>query len=200
MNKLRARLTLLAAGSLVCLSLVAPPVVHAVKISRPYEWTVSIDTKELPKQFEYQGSHIKPVVKCKMAYFKMTDEDEKVAYEDLWYSKARVLGLERHAKLDMTKGDAICIRVKHKTGSPTEDERKSAANAVMRTVVDVNLHKNMVATIKVPFDSFETISSEIQGYGFIALMESADTPVNSDMGLFLESEPEGQTRMLYHLH
>lgn len=170
-------------------------------VDRPFEWTVEIDTKQLKNQFQYNSSELKELVKAKMSYYKMTDEDNKTEYEDLWYAKAKTLGMERHHKLDITQGDAICIKVKHIGEYTSYDEQRASGKAVMKAVLDAAVNKNMVATIKVPMTSFHTIAAEIENYHFApAPASTPDNPVDSDMNLFLESEPAGLTQSFAHMH
>lgn len=171
------------------------------QVQRPYEWTIQINTQQLDRQFQYNTSDIKDVVKASVQYYPMNDQDSKVDYEDLWYSKARSLGLERHHKLEIKQGDAVAIRVQHKTNSAPLDEQRAAGKAIMKAIVDANRNKNMVATIKVPLASFHNISSEIQNYHFSPVSDSGgEEPINSDMNLFLESEPAGLTQSFAHFH
>jgi hypothetical protein len=173
------------------------------QLSRPYEWTIEIDTQELPRQFQYQGSSLTQVVKAELKYYPMDDQNSKTSYEDLWYSNARSLGLERHHKLEIKQGDAIAIRVLHKSsGSVPVDEQRAAGKAIVKAIVDANINRNMVATIKVPVGSFHTIANEIQNYNFTptSSADPPDTEVNSDLNLFLESEPSGLTQTFVHYH
>jgi hypothetical protein len=172
------------------------------QVQRPYEWTIQIKTQQLERQFQYNTSDLKEVVKASLQYYPMNNQDAKVDYEDLWYSKARTLGLDRHHKLEIKQGDAVAIRVQHNADSAPIDEQRAAGKAIMKAVVDANRNKNMVATIKVPFASFHTISSEIQNYHFAPVSDSGggEDPINSDMNLFLESEPAGLTQSFAHYH
>lgn len=168
-------------------------------LSHPYEWTVQINTQELQHQFQYNTSSISQVVKASLEYYEMDDQDHKTKYEDLWYSNAKALGMERHHKLELKQGDWVAIKVKHKNGYAPLDEQRAAGKAVMKAVLEIVRNKNMVATIKVPASSFHTISSEIQNYHFSPVSESgSETPIESDMNLFLESEPEGSRQAFVH--
>lgn len=177
-------------------SLAAP-----IHVSRPFEWTVEVNTEKLDRHFQYNTSTIKEVVKASLQYYSMEDQEHKTAYQDLWYANAKSLGLERHHKLEIKQGDAIAIKVLHKEGTAPDDEKRAAGKAVMKTVLDANINKNMVATIKVPMSSFNIIASEIQNYGFSpAPGGGVETPVDSDMNLFLESMPAGMTQSFVHYH
>ncbi len=174
-------------------------------ISHTFNWTIEIDTQEMPRQFQYRGSTLKQVVKTQLQFYSQNNQNAKTAYEDIWYSNGRSLGMERHGSLAIKQGDAIAITVVHtvKTNVPL-DEQQAAGKAAMKAFVDANLNQNMVATIKVPAASFQTISSVLQGYNFTPVTYNAgdpETAVNSDMNIFLEAyDPVGQVQTLAHLH
>ncbi len=195
MNKfLLSLLTVCGVSAVSCSIVFAAP-----QISKPFEWTIEIKTESVPRQFQYNTSGIKDVVKAKMQYYSMDHVDDKTDYESLWYSHSKALGMERHHKMEIKQGDAVAIRVLHKDASTNNDERRAAGKAVVKAVLDANLNKNMVATIKVPSSSFYEISSELQNYHFSPSPDSGDeTPINSDMNLFLESEPSGMTQSFVH--
>lgn len=200
-NKIAITLTACAALSMAAVSLPDASAAPSIHVGRPYEWTLQIQTEKLPAQFQYNGSNLKEIVKARMHYYSMEDQEQKVLYEDLWYSKSKSLGMERHHKLEMKKGDAIAIRVLHKNPSASEDEQKAAGKAVMKAIMDANINRNMVATIKVPISSFSEISAEIQNYNFsLAPTGMGETPIASDLNLFLESEPAGLTQSFVHYH
>lgn len=170
-------------------------------ISRNYQWTIEIDTQQIPRQFQYNGSVLTQVVKAQARYFSSTDPSTQTQYETMWYSNGRSLGMERQNKLQIRQGDTIAIIVVHKSGSAQSDEQRAAAKAIMKMVVDANLNKNMVATIKVPIESFSTIAQEFQNYRFSPMTDnSSEDPTSSDLNLFLESVPAGSSQEFAHLH
>lgn len=199
MNK--STVALLSALAIVGSTSFFKPAVATEKVERPFEWTIQIDTSQLKNQFQYNSSELKETIKAKLSFYKISSESEKTPYEDIWYAKAKTLGMERHNKLETTPGDAIAIKVVHSGEYPSYDEQRAAGKAVMKAVLDASLHKNMIATIKVPMTSFHTIVAEIQNYHFYPTSsESADNPIDSDLNLFVESEPAGMTQSLMHLN
>ncbi len=191
-------LGIMSSGAMALKAVAAP----GLGISKPYEWTIEIKTKPVERQFQYTGSSIKDVVKAELSYYSMDDQDHKTAYEDLWYASSKTLGLERHHKLELKQGDAVAISVKHEKPSPSTDEKRAAGKAVMKAVLDANINKNMVATIKVPYDSFSTISNEILEYHFSPAPSGGgvETEIDSDMNLFIESVPAGLHKSFVHYH
>lgn len=171
------------------------------QLSRPFEWTIQITTQELPGQFQYAGSLLNRVFKAGMEYYPVANENDRTAYEDVWYGGNNTLGLERHHKLEIRQGDAVAIRVVHKNPSASSEEQHAAGKSIMKALLDSSRNKNMVAIIRVPYQSFYSISSEIQNYHFSpAASSGAGNPVNSDMNLFLQSEPAGLSQNFAHYH
>ena len=197
MNKLATMFYALAA-----IASMSMPSAHAAApgLNQPHDWTIEIRTKEMPLHFEYQGSTLRPLVKADLKFWKMSDEDNKKAYQYLWYANGKTLGLERKGKLTITEGDAIGIKVVHDDNSPVEEERRAAGKAIMRAVLDAQINHNMIAAVKVPIGSFNSIIAEIQNYNFHPASESPNEELHSDMNLFIESEPEGLKQTLYHFN
>lgn len=171
-------------------------------VDLPYDWVVQLETKPLKKQFEYAGSVFKPVDKVDVKYHPSKEQDNKTAYEQIWYHDGKPLGLERLHKFELPEGDGIAIEVKHKQGTSTSGEEKAAANAILRITLDAYLNKNPVALVRLPSDSFYDISAQLQQQGMMVAPDSSGvdgfaTPVESSVTLFLVSEPEGIKQTLY---
>src|SRR5262249_25869404 len=94
----------------------ASPGIH---FDRPYEWTIEITTKQQPREFRYHDAALRPVVKTELVYYNVDHEDDKVKYECLWYGNDKSIGLERLHSLDISQADAIAIRVRHSSDSPS---------------------------------------------------------------------------------
>lgn len=187
------------AGLASAMAMTATPSARADLVDLPYDWVFQVETKPLPKQFEYQGSPLKPVEKIDIKYHPAKSADDKTTYEYLWYHDGKALGLERAKKFDIPQGDSIAIQVKHKNDSSTAGEEKAAANAILRVTLDAYLNKNAVALVKLPSDSFYDISGHLQSQGLQVApdMAAEGTPLESSLTLFLVSEPEGIKQTLY---
>lgn len=200
MNRLLRTMALGLSMAASLLALAAVKAAPGAIVSRPYDWTVEITTKQLTHEFRYHNSQLNPVIKADLVYFDNDHEDHKVKYESLWYAHDKALGLERLHDFAVSQGEAIAIRVKHSDGAGVE-EQKASARAVMRAVLDANLNRNMVAVVKVPHGAFDTISSTIQEYDLQPTPENAgEEGLDVDLTVFLESEPAGQTVSLSHFH
>lgn len=184
------------------LTLVAAQSARADLVDLTYDWVFQVETKPLPKQFEYQGSPLKPIEKVDVKYHPSKDAENKTTYEYLWYHDGKPLGLERMKKFEIPQGDSLAIQIKHKNGSSTSGEEKAAANTILRITLDAYLNKNAVALVKLPSDSFYDISSALQNQGMVVApdsggMDGFNTPLDTSLTLNMVSEPEGIKQVLY---
>ena len=167
-------------------------------IAQPYDWTVEVKTEQLERQFEYQGSTIKPVVKAEVKYYEKGEPDNKTDYENLWYHDGKPLGLERKHKYEITEGESVEIRVEHTTGSPTSGEYKAAANAISRILLDSYLHRCPVVIVHIKEGSLGAISSYLQARNWKIQTEEADVAVAAAVNLFLQEGDDGAKQTLYY--
>lgn len=175
------------------------PCNSAPMLDRDYDWTMEIKTQQMPLHFEYRGSTLKPVVKTELSYYHKGDSDNKTLYEYLWFANGKSVGLDRRSKMLIAAGDGVQIILSHSSSSPTESERESAAKAIMRAVLDIEINRSMVATVRVPAESFSAVCSGIEEYNFHPLGASPGEEIHSDLSLFIESDA-GQHETLYHFN
>lgn len=196
-DMLRTLLSILGCFAL-CLWLALPAA--ADKVQRPFDWTVVIQTQQLDRQFEYQGSTLKPVVETKVLYYHNEDSSNSQPYETMWYHDGKALGLERLHNFGIDKGDGLAVNIIHKTSSPTIEEKRSAAAALLHIVLDAYRNKNAVQLVTVPAGSFDELSNELQNkHNFITQTgNSTDHPISTGINLFLQSDPPGRTQTLYY--
>jgi hypothetical protein len=195
MNKTLLSRAKFAAVLVACtLAGLSGPRAQADGVNRPFDWLVNIQTQQLSRQFEYQGSTLKPVVKTSMNYFEDSDPNKSTDYEYIWYHDAKPLGVEKLNKFALRSGDAIAINVQHKNLPATPAEPKAAANAIIHVVLDAYLNRNSVALVKVPFDSFDAIVSELQAEHFELQNDNgADSPNPTGVNIFVASDPPGKS-------
>src|SRR6185437_13112496 len=93
----------------LCAGLALPAA--ADKVQRPFDWTVVIQTQQLDRQFEYQGSTLKPVVETKVLYYHDEDSSNSQPYETMWFHDAKALGLERVHNFGIDKGDGLAVNI-----------------------------------------------------------------------------------------
>lgn len=169
-------------------------------VSNPYDWVVELETKPLERQFQYEGSSLKKIEKVQVAYYAPNKEDEKVAYEYLWFNNGKAYGMEKQRKFDLPQGEGVCLKVKHKGGSSSSEERKAAANAVLRLALDTFVNKNPIVQVRLPNESYTDIVNEITSRGFQVAPSDGndfDGGFTADLILNIYSEQDGMKTVLY---
>jgi hypothetical protein len=154
-----------------------------------YDWTVTLQTQVLKGEFDYQNSTLKDPVEVQVSYLQR-GQTESVLYEKFWYANGKPLGQEKLAALNITQGQQLDIEITHKTSpdSNLEQEDKAAANATLRTLVNLYMNSNMVTAVKVPMASFSDVQSALGNYGFSPVTVDPDQPNPSKLTIFLESD------------
>ncbi len=178
----------------------APQVMADGMVSNPYDWVIELETKALERQFQYEGSALKKVEKVQVAYYAPGKEDEKKAYEYLWFNSGKAYGMEKQRKFDLPQGEGVCLKVKHKAGGGSGEERKAAANAVLRVAMDTFLNKNPIVQVRLPNESYTDIVNEILSRGFQEAPANADENdggFSADLILNIYSEQDGMKTVLY---
>jgi hypothetical protein len=168
-----------------------------VGVDLPYDWVIQVETDQLKRQFEYQGSTLNPVERLEVTWYPTKDKEKKTRYELMYYHDGRPFGMEKLHKMDIDKGDGVAIEIKHKSNNATEAEKKDAGNAIFRLALDAYLNRNPLAAVKVPVDSFDTVSEKLQALGFHDSKQDGEGLDNSeqfksDMTISLFSVPEGK--------
>lgn len=185
-------LGMLAALSFSCCATSTPS--YAEEGASLYDWTMCIQTQRLERQFEYDRSNLRDVDRLDVDFYTKDEEEKAVEYESLWYHKGRPIGLERFNPLLIPRGQNICIRVTHKTDSPTNEETQAAGNMILRVMLDAQLNQSAIQTVKVPQRSFWTIINYLHSKGCVTAPQNQQG--NVKILLHIESEPKGQTEDL----
>lgn len=196
-------LTALCALLLTSIGSTAPPA-RAAGEFHGYDWTVSVETQELERYFDYKKSGLSPLDRIDIDYYPGEDEKSQspTHYQKLWYHDGQPLGLERLQKFGVTQGENITVRITHKGGRAKPGELKAAANAILRIWLDAQLNQNQLGVIKVPGQSLQAIANElVQKQRFVVVPEARDVeaPIMSTMTLLLESEADGKKVNLAYL-
>jgi len=164
-------------------------------IERTYDWIAEIETQQMEKSLEYQGSALTPIVRARVNYFATDKPTQITSYEDLWYSNGRPYGLERKNAFTVTPGDQIAIRIKHKDPSAGMKESRAATNAALRVMLDAMLNRNMVAAILVPQSSYSSVYQSLQEQNCAPMNIVGEAPMDSSIDIFLKAEPSGPSQM-----
>ncbi len=147
-------------------------------------------------QFEHESFNMHSVVKASIFAFKPGDDLHKIGYERLWFHDGKAIGVEKRNNLDVKPGSAIAIRVLQ-TSAPTSQETKASANVVMRLVLDTLIHKNEVAGVTVPANTFSAILQELQFRNGHLLPEGQDPPSDAHVVFQLNAEASNLKQTLY---
>ncbi|HIA50964.1 MAG TPA: hypothetical protein EYN91_02605 [Candidatus Melainabacteria bacterium] len=167
------------------------------QVDKPYDWVIQVETRRLERQFDYKNSKLNPVEKLEVLWYPTKDETKKTKYEYMYYHDGKPYGMEKLRKFDIDEGDGVAIEIKHKENNATDAEKRDAANAVFRLALDSYLHKNPVVAVKVPMDSFNTVSNRLMELGFHDSKDDGDeletdSKFTASMTLGLYSVPEGK--------
>lgn len=168
-------------------------------LGRNYEYIFDIETEQIRDEFEYSGSLIGPVIKTEISYVKpSSDNEEPVAYENLWMHGWRLLGARRIGQLELTSGQ-IAIQIKHKTGFGSLQEGEAAAKAALRLFVDLYARRHSVSIIIVPDESMDCILNQMPQAGFTPGPEAApDVPVYSPIIIPIRTASGSRKQVLYY--
>lgn len=176
-----------------------PAVADGGMVSAPYDWVVEMETKPLERQFQYQGSTLKKIEKVQVSYYPPGGNDSKTAYEYLWFNDGKACGMEKQRKFDLPQGEGVCLKVVHKNGSSTQEERKAAANAILRLAIDTYINKNPIVQVRLPADTYTDIVNELLSHGLEVAPEGNEweSSFSSSLTLNIYSEPDGMKTVLY---
>ena len=164
--------------------------------SRGISFVLQAKISGVDRQFEHESFNMHSVVKASVFAFKAGDDAHKVGYERLWFHDGKAIGVEKRRPLEIAPGTSVAIQVVQ-TPSPTSDENKASANLVMRLVLDNLLHKNEIAGVTVPANSFSAISQELQFRKGHLLPEGEAPPTDAHVIFQLNAENSNMKQTLY---
>ncbi len=187
------------AALIAMLSSTLPAVADGNKVSAPYDWVIEMETKPLSRQFEYTDSALKKIEKVQVAYYPPGGDDNKTAYEYLWFNSGKACGMEKQRKFDLPQGEGVCLKVVHKNGNSTEEEKRASAGAILRLAIDTYLNKNPIVQVRLPADSYNDIVNELTNHGLEVAPEGNEweSSFTSSLTLNIYSEPDGMKTVLY---
>lgn len=172
-----------------CAALLASPAAKAGH----NDWTVTVSAKRQDQFLNYLGSELAPVIKTPIEY---DQAGKHVYYQDLYYSHCHPIGLRQYHALDIQPGTSGVIRVKKL--SSVSDEGCAAANAVVRTYLDLFLSRILVLYISVPKDAFDNLLQGMEQYGFRRFEIQPEKPVFAVTVVRLVSDPPGRDENLLY--
>ena len=159
----------------------------------PNDWTVTVSAKRQNQFLNYPGSELTPVIMTPIQY---DQAGKHVYYEDLYYSKCHPIGLRQYHALDIQPGSSGVIRITNL--SQVDEEGCAAANAVIRTYLDLFLARTLVMYISVPKDAFDNLLQGMERYGFRRFEIQPEKPVFAMTVLRVVSDPPGRAENLLY--
>lgn len=178
---------------LVSMLIASSNAASSAKVGDLYDYTICMTTQHLERQFKFKGSQFQDKIdRIDADIYDKDNEQNATPYKSIWYSQGKPMGLEMFNRLSVEKGHGVCLRIKHKTNNPTQEEMKAAANAILRLWVDARLNQSAVIIVKVPGDSFYTIIENLRNQGMDIAQEPNGWDVNEPMTLLIESDAVGQ--------
>jgi hypothetical protein len=160
--------------------------------AQTHNWTIVVSPQRLDRFLNYPGSTLAPITKTLVEYYQ---SDKNVRYEDLFYSRCQPVGLRQYHSLDLIAGSSGIIRISN-LGQSSEDGC-AAANAAIRTFVDVFLTRAILLYIVVPKDSFDNLVEGMEHYGFCQ-PNTVGHPGTIVANITLVSEPPGRTISMFY--
>jgi hypothetical protein len=166
-------------------------------LDREFDWAMFVDARELKDYLKYPGSKLYPVTNVRVTFRSIQrginpQRMPTEAYEEIWYHDGLPIGLHRHRNLKLAPG-AMGIIV---LGSSTEESDRTAAmcNALIRLIMDVELHKAVISLVQVPREEYEGIALGLEKYGFLPESKGIN---QSSPNIHLRSSPKGRDEYYY---
>jgi hypothetical protein len=160
-----------------------------VALCQGKQWTVTITGKQLNNYLNYQGSSLTPVsavlVDCDC-------QQQHSEYETFCYSHGRPVGCRQHHPLELQAGTAGIIRIAH-LADFSQDSARAAANAALRTLLEVHQKRAILQYVAVPTEAFDTLVVGFENNGFRRLQIRPDEIAGSSPTVTLIAEPGGQS-------
>jgi hypothetical protein len=161
----------------------------------PYNWVVTIETEQIPGQFQYAGSTLQPLVMARVWYSRY-DGSEYAPYENLWFCNGKPYGVERFNPLNVRRGDSAAIKVTSKSVVPSDWENKAAAKSVVRLFLDVRVNNSVVQSVILPDESFLSIVNEMDNDHFTVFNVPIDVPYQLAALMWVTDVSKVQTRTM----
>lgn len=199
------------ASSMALVILLGAPIATRCDDNKSYDYVLELETSLLLRQFYYKGSKLKDkIVKTEVSYYSSEDEDKpkeerdklKTKYQKFFHYQGKAIGLERVGNIDLQPNQGFAIKVIHKSSSVNELEKQAAADAIVRSAIDLYLRQQHLIPVKVPQESFQGISQELKSEKGFQPPPPGDpeAPVQSKLSLGIISEPKPTlyTESLHH--
>lgn len=181
MRKKCTRLTTLAIS--ICLGLLP----HSVQASS-HRWLVNIETHNYPNRFNYANSKLNPLVKCKITYAQVDGDGKEMPYKTIYYCNRKASGLERSGNFDSLQGADVAIKISPDSPNASVVEYQAAANATIRVLIDLRIHKCRLGTVKVPGEAWEIATEAFANEHYLPVPRTSETPFEAKVPVRLEDQ------------
>ncbi len=157
-------------------------------------WTMTVSAQRLDSYLNYSGSPLAPIVRTSIYY---NQAGQSTHYEDIFYSQQQAIGCRQYHALPATPGTAGVIAI---TTLSNNDQQQgyAAANAALRTYLDLALQKSSVRLMTVAPEYFSNLIQALGQYGFQPLHIVPDQPFKAKVVLEVMSGQSGPVQYLFY--
>lgn len=155
---------------------------------------MTIATSSFDHYLEYPGSSINSLTKAAVSFSEQPNSASK-PYEDLYYTKSRIIGCSRKNSLSIPPGNAGIITVKNANA----DQSYAVANALSRLYLDLYVRKCPTKFIVVPQGAFQSIVNALCQQGYSVVTVEPEKPIPALFMLTIQSDPPGAEEHLVML-
>lgn len=199
------RATLFASLILACAALNAPAADESDDDEQTpkdlYDFVAILKTSRLDQLTNYRASRLKPLGQVAVSYkaHSRSNKDQVLAstpYEDLWYHDYTPIGCRRYRQMPPECTGFGAIRV-----LPSNDAAEfpgAIANAVIRLLIDMNVHGCACQNVIIPRDIFGSVFSAFSHFGFYEVTSRPETVIPGRITLTLLSDPPGDSKRVYY--
>lgn len=161
---------------------------------QPTEWTITISVQTLNSYLNYSGSALAPIVKASVYY---NQSGQSTHYEDIYYSQQQAIGCRQYHALPATQGTAGVISITNLSNN-NQQQGYAAANAALRTYLDLYLQKSSVRTVTVMPEYFDNLLQSLVQCGFQPLVIVPDHPFKAKAVLEVTCGQNGPLQYLFY--
>lgn len=165
-----------------------------------YDFVAILKISRLDRMTDYRGSRLKPLGLVAVSYkaHPRANRDLTLAttpYEDLWYHDYTPIGCRRYRQMpeECTGFGAIQVL----STSDAGNFPGAIANAIIRLLIDMNVHGCACQNVIIPKDIFGSVYSSFSHFGFYEITSRPETVIPGRITLTLISDPPGETKRVY---
>jgi len=158
------------------------------------EWNIQISIKRLDYFLNYQGSLLAPVIQVSISYSQF---GQNVQYERLYYSNNIAIGCRQSHAFNIQPGTAGTITITNLSDN-NPSLGIAAANASLRTYLDLYVLKAPLKNLTVSPDFFDNLLQGLGNYGLQPFEIVPDKPYSATFVMEVDSNPQGRVQYLFY--